>query len=137
VELHLRPNSYEPDWTDGAVRRLMREAGDDLDRLLLLSRADVTSQRPGRRLAASRRVDELDARRNALQAEADVALLTSPLDGLELMELFGRGPGPWIKPVKDRLTAMVVEGELRMDDKERAAEIARALISSSPAEQRS
>src|SRR5439155_3283589 len=31
VELHLRPNSYEPDWTDGAVRRLMREAGASLD----------------------------------------------------------------------------------------------------------
>jgi len=127
VELHLRPNSYEPDWTDGAVRRLMREAGASLDDLLLLSRADVTSRRADRRLAADRRVDELRARCQHLQEQADVARLTSPLDGRNLMQMFGRGPGPWIKPIKDRLTELVVEGELGMDDKERAAEIARAL----------
>ena len=130
VELHLRPNSYEPDWTDGAVRRLMREAGDELERLLQLSRADVTSRRAERRLAADRRVDELQARCAALQAQADVAKLTSPLNGLELMEMFGRGPGPWIRPIKDRLTELVVDGELAMDDKRRAADIARQLVAS-------
>jgi poly(A) polymerase len=128
VELHLRPNSYDPSWTDGAVRRLMREAGDSLERLLVLSRADVTSRRAERRLAAERRVNELQSRCEQLQSQADVARLTSPLDGLELMEMFGRGPGPWIKPIKDRLTELVIEGELGMDDKERAAEIARALV---------
>ena len=128
VELHLRPNSYEADWTDGAVRRLMREAGQNLERLLQLSRADVTSRLAARRLAAARRVDQLEARCAELQAQADVARLTSPLDGLELMEMFGRGPGPWIKPIKDHLTELVVEGDLSMDDKARAAEIARALV---------
>jgi poly(A) polymerase len=128
VELHLRPNSYEPDWTDGAVRRLMREAGENLERLLLLSRADVTSRRPDRRQAADRRVNALEARCAELQAQADVARLTSPLDGLELMALFGRGPGPWIKPIKDHLTELVVEGVLSMDDKERAVEIARGMV---------
>ena len=128
VELHLRPNSYEPGWTDAAVRRLMREAGDDLERLLQLSRADVTSRRAERRQAADRRVKELRARCEALQAQADVARLTSPLDGTELMHMFGRGPGPWIKPIKDHLTDLVIEGELAPDDKQRAAEIAQALF---------
>jgi poly(A) polymerase len=127
VELHLRPNSYEPDWTDGAVRRLMREAGDCLPRLLLLSRADVTSRRVERRQAADRRVNLLETRCAELQAQANVAALTSPLDGLELMAMFDRGPGPWIKPIKDHLTELVIDGELAPDDKERAAEIARAL----------
>lgn len=134
VELHLRPNSYEPDWTDGAVRRLMREAGGNLERLMLLSRADVTSRRLERRQAADRRVNELQARCEALQAQADVARLTSPLDGRELMSMFGRGPGPWLKPIKDHLTELVVEGELAMDDKARAAEIARTLVAAQPAE---
>ena len=125
VEHHLRPNAYEPDWTDGAVRRLMREIGPNLHRLLLLSRADVTSRRLERRRAADRRVDELQARCDELQRQADVAKLTSPLDGNELMQRFNRPPGPWIKPIKDHLTDLVIEGELAMDDKERAAEIAR------------
>jgi poly(A) polymerase len=128
VELHLRPNSYEPNWTDGAVRRLMLEAGDNFERLLLLSQADVTSRRAERRQAASRRVNELRARCDDLQARAALAKLTSPLDGLELMEMFGRGPGPWIKPIKDHLTELVIEGELGLDDKQRAAEIARTLV---------
>jgi poly(A) polymerase len=136
VELHLRPNAYEPDWTDGAVRRLMREAGENLERLLLLSRADVTSRRTDRRQAADRRVNALEARCAELQARADVARLTSPLDGLELMALFDRGPGPWIKPIKDHLTELVVEGTLSMDDKERAAEIARAMVGPAEAGER-
>jgi poly(A) polymerase len=127
VELHLRPNAYEPDWTDGAVRRLMREAGPNLERLLLLSRADVTSRRTERQRAADRRVNELQARCEELQRQADVARLTSPLDGNELMAMFGRPPGPWIKPIKDHLTELVIDGELGMDDKQRAAEIAREL----------
>lgn len=132
VEHHLRPNAYEPDWTDGAVRRLMREAGPNLERLLLLSRADVTSRRAERRRAADRRVDELQARCEELQRQADVATLTSPLDGNELMAMFDRKPGPWIKPIKDHLTDLVIEGELAMDDKERAAEIARAMVLEAP-----
>jgi poly(A) polymerase len=127
VELHLRPNAYESDWTDGAVRRLMREAGPNLERLLLLSRADVTSRRTERRRAADRRVNELQARCEELQRQADVAKLTSPLDGNELMAMFGRPPGPWIKPIKDHLTELVIDGELAMPDTQRAAAAARRL----------
>ncbi|NBT93540.1 MAG: RNA nucleotidyltransferase, partial [Chloroflexi bacterium] len=43
--MHLRINAYEPTWTDSAVRRLIREVGDELDDLIALSRADVTSYR--------------------------------------------------------------------------------------------
>ena len=44
------------------------------------------------------------------------------------MEMFDRPPGPWIRPIKDRLLAMVLDGELASDDKERAAEIARSMM---------
>src|SRR6185436_13332718 len=46
---HLRANAYEPGWTDAAVRRFDHEMGACLDELIELSRADVTSKRPGRR----------------------------------------------------------------------------------------
>src|SRR5579883_1814383 len=50
--MHMRANQYESEWTDGAVRRLMRDAGPDLERLLLLSTADVTSYRAAKIEAA-------------------------------------------------------------------------------------
>lgn len=130
VGMHQRANSYESDWTDGAVRRFMREVGEELWDLLALSRADVTSRRPEKRQAAARRVDELEVRIADIRAQEDVARLQSPLDGNELMELSGRGPGPWIRPIKERLLAMVLEGELAADDKERAREIARQMLNS-------
>ena len=125
VRLHLRANSYEEDWTDGAVRRFMREAGEQLEDLFDLSRADVTSQRPQKVRAARQRVDALAARCAQLQAEADIAKLASPLDGHDLMEMFGLGPGPWIKPIKDDLLDRVIDGTLAQDDRETAAAIAR------------
>jgi poly(A) polymerase len=128
VELSGRINSYAGDWTDGAVRRYVREAGDALADLFLLSRADVTSRYPERIQAARRRVDELEERCARLQAEADLAQIKPPLDGDELMALFGLRPGPWIRPIKERLLAMVLDGDLGPDDKEGAAEIARAVM---------
>jgi poly(A) polymerase len=128
VGLHLRANAYEGEWTDSAVRRFVREVGDEwLEDLLALSRADVTTGRVERRTAIARSVAELERRIQALRAQEDIANLSSPLDGLDLMHLFERGPGPWIKPIKDHLTELVVEGELAVDDKVTAIPIARRL----------
>ena len=126
VRMHLRANQYDEDWTDGAVRRLMREAGDDLWRLFDLSRADVTSHRPVRVEAALARVAALEERCRALAAREAVEALHSPLDGNELMALFGRPPGPWIREIKDYLLGLVIEGDLDQDDKERATQLALA-----------
>jgi poly(A) polymerase len=125
VGLHLRANSYAGAWTDSAVRRFVREVGDELlEDLLALSRADVTTGRVERRTAIARSVAELEKRITELRAEEDIARLSSPLDGLELMQLFGRGPGPWIKPIKDYLTELVIDGDLEPEDKEAAIPIA-------------
>lgn len=131
VRMHLRANQYDGDWSDGAVRRLMREAGEDLWRLFELSRADVTSHRPVRVEAALARVAALEERCRELTEREAVQALHSPLNGDELMALFGRPPGPWIRPVKDYLLGLVLEGELGQDDKERAAELARAFLEES------
>jgi poly(A) polymerase len=128
VGLHLRANAYEGLWTDSAVRRFVLEVGDDLvEDLLALSRADVTTGRVERRTAIARSVAELEGRIQELRAQEDIARISSPLDGLELMRLFERGPGAWIQPIKDHLKEMVIEGELAAGDKEAAEPIARAL----------
>jgi poly(A) polymerase len=124
--LHMRANQYEDDWTDGAVRRLMRETGSDLTLLLELSTADVTSYRAAKVEAALDRVRRLRERIRTLEEEASLEEIRSPLDGDELMALFGRGPGPWIKPVKNYLLDLVIDGQLAPNDKARAEELARA-----------
>ncbi len=128
VKLHMRANAYASDWTDGAVRRLMLDSGDALPDLLDLSRADITSYRTDKVNRATARVSELSERCQHLREEAQRVPLKSPLDGNELMEMFGRGPGPWLRPIKEHLLSMVIDGELASDDKEGAARIAREMM---------
>ncbi len=128
VRLHMRANAYMPEWTDGAVRRLMLESGNVLPDLLDLSRADITSYRVDKVERAAARVKELEERCQRLREEAERVPIKSPLDGNELMNLFQRGPGPWLRPVKDHLLSLVIDGALSPDDKDTAAEIAREFL---------
>ncbi|QBD80037.1 HD domain-containing protein [Ktedonosporobacter rubrisoli] len=128
VRLHMRANAYTSDWTDGAVRRLMLDSGDTLPDLLDLSRADITSYRVDKIARAAARVTELAERCQRLQEEAERVPLKSPLNGDDLMKLFGRGPGPWLRPIKDHLLSLVIDGMLSPDDQEEAARIARTFV---------
>ena len=96
--------------------------------LLDLSRADITSYRTDKIARAAARVSELEERCQRLKEEAERVPLKSPLDGNELMALFDRSPGPWLRPLKDHLLGLVIDGALSPDDKEAAARIARAFL---------
>ncbi len=128
VELHARPEAYEPDWTDSAVRRLALEAGDVLDDLLDLAEADVTSAREHRRRLAADRIAALREHIARLEAQQALDELQSPLDGNDLMAMFDRRPGRWIAEIKDHLRELVIDGELASDDRAGAERIARELV---------
>ncbi len=128
VQLHMRANSYESNWTDGAVRRLMLDSADDLPDLLDLSQADITSYRADKVSRATARVSELAARCQHLKEEAERVPIKSPLDGNELMALFNRQGGPWLRPIKDHLLSLVIDGALSPDDKDQAAQIAKTFM---------
>ncbi|HEV2456826.1 MAG TPA: HD domain-containing protein, partial [Ktedonobacterales bacterium] len=128
VRLHMRANAYTPDWTDGAVRRLMLDAGDALAGLLDLSRADITSYRQEKVSRAEARINELEERCAWLKAEAERVPLMSPLDGNDLMRLFDRGPGPWLRPLKEYLLGLVLDNKLAPDDTASAEAEARAFM---------
>ncbi len=128
VELHGRPGTYERDWTDSAVRRLMLDAGDELDDLLDLAAADVTSARAFRQQAAAQRIAGLRSHIERLEIEREADQWRSPLDGDELMAAFDRKPGRWIAEIKDHLRELVIDGELDSGDQTRALEIARDLM---------
>jgi poly(A) polymerase len=111
VRLHMRPIQYDPQgWEDKAVRRLVRDAGEQLDRLLALARADMQASH----YPDVTKIDDLEARIRRLDADA-IAAIRSPLTGEELMQRFGRPPGPWIKRVKSALEEAIVDGALASD----------------------
>ncbi len=100
VELHLRfhgyadgPNLHAP-WTDSAVRRYVRDAGDQLPRLHILTRADCTTrnQRKAARLRAA--YDGLEERIAVLAAEEELNAMRPDLDGSQIMQILGIPPGP-------------------------------------------
>jgi poly(A) polymerase len=109
---HLRPNQYLPSWTDSAVRRFDRELQPWLEDLLDLSRADITSRRPGRRQEALAQIDELWARIGALRAiDARVPPLPSGL-GDAIMTHFGLTPSRRIGELRAQCEQAIERGEL-------------------------
>jgi poly(A) polymerase len=132
VSEHLRIGVYDEGWTDGAVRRFMRDTTPITDHLFMLSRADITSSRPHRVAAALERVDALQKRCEQIKAEEDVEKLHSPLDGHELMTMFGGQPGRWIGQVKDYLLGLVLDGQISQDDKETGERLAREYVAEHP-----
>jgi poly(A) polymerase len=132
VAEHLRIGVYDESWTDGAVRRFIRETAPITERLFVLSRADITSQRPQRVAAALARVDALYQRCEEIKAQEDVEKLHSPLDGHELMLMFGGKPGRWIGEIKDYLLGLVLDGTLSQDDKVEGERLARQYVAQHP-----
>lgn len=94
IEQHLRFFGYaEGAWTDSAVRRYVRDAGDELERLHILTRADVTTRnrRKAQRLAAA--YDDLERRIAELAAQEQLDAIRPELDGNRIQEVLGIRPG--------------------------------------------
>jgi poly(A) polymerase len=125
IELHLRFFGYsEGVWTDSAVRRYVRDAGPYLERLHILTRADVTTRnvRKADRLAFA--YDDLEDRISAIREAEGIAAVRPDLDGEEIMAILGLKPGP------DVGTAYKFLLELRLDEGPLGAEEATARLQS-------
>jgi poly(A) polymerase len=94
VELHLRFHTYRMGWTDSAVRRYARDAGDLLDELNVLTRCDCTTRNEKRADLLARRMDELEARIAELAAQEELKAVRPELDGNDVMARLGLKPGP-------------------------------------------
>jgi poly(A) polymerase len=94
VELHLRFHGYgDGDWTDSAVRRYVRDAGDLLPRLHKLTRADCTTRNRRKADRLARTYGELEARIARLAEEEELAAMRPALDGNQIMAVLGLPPG--------------------------------------------
>jgi poly(A) polymerase len=107
VRLHLRPVYYSSEWSDGAVRRLARDAGSMLDRLMALARADIAASA----YPEPEKLDELEARIQAVLSEQP-SRLAPPVTGEDVMRARGIGPGPEVGRIKKRLEELVIDGEV-------------------------
>ncbi|MDE0546308.1 CCA tRNA nucleotidyltransferase [Microbacterium sp. C7(2022)] len=121
IELHLRFFGYaEGAWTDSAVRRYVRDAGDELERLHILTRADVTTRnaRKARRLASA--YDDIERRIVALAEAEELDAIRPELDGNRIQEVLGISPGREVgEAYKFLLELRLDEGVLGEDEAER------------------
>jgi poly(A) polymerase len=94
VELHLRFHGYvDSPWTDSAVRRYVTDAGDLLQHLHRLTRADVTTRNKRKARALSRAYDELEARIDHLAEQEEIGRIRPDLDGNRIMQILDLPPG--------------------------------------------
>ncbi len=121
IELHLRFFGYaEGAWTDSAVRRYVRDAGAQLERLHILTRADVTTRnrRKAQRLATA--YDDIEARIVTLREQEELDAIRPELDGNRIQEVLGITPGPQVgKAYRFLLDLRLDEGVLGADEAER------------------
>jgi poly(A) polymerase len=113
---HLRPVSYNRDWTDSAVRRLITECGDVrfFEKLMMLSRADLTTKNPKKRDSALARARELEERvAHVIDMDSAPRLPKGAMGAI--MDKVAAKPGPWLNAVRERLEAMMKVGILLVD----------------------
>ncbi len=123
VELHLRFHGYgSGEWTDAAVRRYVRDAGDQLPRLHVLTRADCTTRNRRKAELLRRTYDDLETRIERLSEEEELASIRPDLDGNQIMEVLGIGPGREVGEAYRHLL------ELRLDHGPMGEEQAKAAL---------
>ena len=111
IELHLRFFGYtEGAWTDSAVRRYVRDAGDQLERLHILTRADVTTRNRRKADRLGFAYDDLEHRISVLAEQEEMAAVRPDLDGEAIMRILGIRPG---REVGDAYRYLL---EQRLDD---------------------
>ncbi len=121
VELHLRFHGYgSGEWTDSAVRRYVRDAGDHLDQLHVLTRADCTTRNARKAERLRRSYDDLEERIARLAEQEELESMRPDLDGRQIMQTLGIAPGPAVGQAYHFLL------ERRMDEGPLGEERARA-----------
>lgn len=117
VYLHLRFHTYRLGWTDKAVRRYVRDAGHLLGKLNTLVRADCTTRNPAKAKELSERMDQLEGRIAELASKEQLSKIRAALDGTEIMEHLGIGPGRLVGEALDFLMEIrMEEGEIPRED---------------------
>ena len=113
VDLHMRPISLTTESiTDSGIRRLLVEAGDDLEPLMQLAKADITSKNPKRVQRYLRNYAELQARMADIEAADQLRNWQPPVTGELIMRTFGIPPGRTVGEVKNYIREGILDGDI-------------------------
>lgn len=119
VELHMRPIALvEDEVTDSAVRRLINDAGDDLEDLMLLCRADITSKNPEKVKRHLENFENVRRKMVELEERDSIRNYQPPVDGIEIMTTFGLGECREVGIIKSAIKEAILEGRVANDHEE-------------------
>lgn len=111
VGLHMRPVTLvEETITDSAVRRLLFEAGDDIEDLMTLCRADISSKNKEKVRRYLQNFDLVQQKLREIEEKDHVRNFQPPIDGAEIMQMFNLPPGPNVGRLKNFLKDAVLDG---------------------------